>query len=166
MRISALGLSGSAHFAIQSYPEDLSETLDWHGNAIVLRPIRPEDEARHLAFLEQIDPIDVRMRVFHSRRSIERSELARLTQIDYAREMAFIATRKDANGNEETLGVARAICDPDNREAEFGILVRSDLKGEGLGDLLLRKLVAYVFGFALSPHPSEQECWAISLQLD
>jgi len=84
------------------------------------------------------------MRIFYSRRAIERSELARLTQIDYEREMAFIATSALPGGGEETLGVARAICDPDNFEAEFGIVVRSDLKGGGLGERLMRKLIAHL----------------------
>jgi acetyltransferase len=66
---------------------------------------------------------------------------ARLTQIDYEREMAFIATAPNPDGREETLGVVRAVADPDNQEAEFAITVRSDLKGGGLGELLMRKLV-------------------------
>jgi acetyltransferase len=57
--------------------------------------------------------------------------------------MAFIASRKRADGSFETLGVARAIADPDNIAAEFAIIVRSDLKGRGLGHILLRKLVDY-----------------------
>ena len=80
------------------------------------------------------------MRVFYSRRSIAHSELARLTQIDYAREMAFIATEPDDDG-ERTLGVARAVIDPDNHDAEFGIIVRSSLKGAGLRELLMNKLI-------------------------
>jgi acetyltransferase len=67
--------------------------------------------------------------------------MARLTQIDYEREMAFIATATNASGREETLGVVRAVADPDNQEAEFAITVRSDLKGGGLGELLMRKLI-------------------------
>ncbi len=109
-----------------------------------MRPIRPEDEAQHLEFLQHLDPEDVRLRVFYSRRSIERTELARLTQIDYAREMAFIATAPDAQGIERTLGVVRAVADPDNVEAEFGIIVRSEMKGEGLGELLMRQLIDYL----------------------
>jgi acetyltransferase len=119
-------------------------TLDWHGRSLTLRPIRPEDEQQHLEFLGHLDPEDVRLRVFYSRRSIERTELARLTQIDYAREMAFIAVAPDADGREQTLGVVRAIADPDNVEAEFGIIVRSELKGEGLGELLLQQMVDYL----------------------
>jgi acetyltransferase len=131
--------AGEARFAIRPYPAALAETWDWQGQPVTVRPIRPEDEARHLAFLERLDPEDVRLRIFYSRRSIARSELARLTQIDYEREMAFIVV--DAGG--ETLAVVRGLTDPDNVEAEFGIVVRSDLKGSGLGERLMLKLIAY-----------------------
>jgi acetyltransferase len=144
VRVSAAGPGGAAHFAIRPYPAELVASIPWQGRTVTLRPIRPEDEAQHLAFLERLDPVDIRMRIFYSRRSIERSELARLTQIDYEREMAFIATARTDAGGEETLGVARAICDPDNRDAEFGIMVRSDLKGGGLGEILMRKLIAHL----------------------
>ena len=144
VRVSTAAPSGAAHFAIRPYPSDLIETFEWRGKPILLRPIRPDDEARHLAFLEAIDPADIRLRIFYSRRSIERAELARLTQIDYEREMAFIATELDAHGEERTLAVVRAVCDPDNHDAEFGVLVRSDLKGAGLGGRLMRKLIAYL----------------------
>jgi acetyltransferase len=140
IRVSAGRPAGAAHFAIKPYPAQLEERVQWQGQPLLLRPIRPEDEAQHLAFLERLDPEDVRMRIFYSRRSIARSELARLTQIDYARETAFIATRQGEQG-EETLGVARALADPDNVNAEFGVIVRSDLKGQGLGRLLMDKLV-------------------------
>jgi acetyltransferase len=143
IRVSAVAPGGAAHFAIRPYPVQLSEAVDWQGRSITLRPIRPEDEAQHLAFLARLDPADVRMRIFYSRRSIERSELARLTQIDFEREMAFIATAALAEGGEETLAVVRAVADPDNIDAEFGIVVRSDLKGAGLGELMLNKLIAY-----------------------
>jgi acetyltransferase len=57
--------------------------------------------------------------------------------------MAFIAVRAGADGASETLGVARAAADPDNLEAEFAVVVRSDLQGKGLGRLLMDKLIAY-----------------------
>jgi acetyltransferase len=147
VRVSAAAPGGAARFAIRPYPAELVETLDWQGRPLTLRPIRPEDEAQHLAFLERLDPVDIRMRIFYSRRSIERSELARLTQVDYEREMAFIATAAVADGGpggEETLGVVRAVCDPDNHDAEFGIVVRSDLKGGGLGARLMHKMIEYL----------------------
>jgi len=143
VRVSAASPGGAAHFAIRPYPSDQVQTLQWQGAPLVLRPIRPEDEAQHLRFLEQLDAIDIRMRVFYSRRSIERSELARQTQVDYERELAYIATRSTADA-EETLGVVRAVIDPDNADAEFGIVVRSDLKGGGLGEMLMHKLIGHL----------------------
>jgi len=147
VRVSAAAPGGAARFAIRPYPAELVESFIWdaegHARTVTMRPIRPEDEAQHLAFLARLDPEDIRMRVFYSRRSIERSELARLTQIDYEREMAFVATAAGADG-QETLGVVRAQADPNNVEAEFGILVRSDLKGSGLGHRLLAKMIEYL----------------------
>jgi acetyltransferase len=76
-------------------------------------------------------------------RELQPAQLARFTQIDYDREMAFIATRPGPDGVAETLGVARVVADPDNIEAEFAVTVRSDLKGHGLGAILMNKLIAY-----------------------
>ncbi len=144
IRVSAQAPGGAVRFAVRPYPAELVETMAWNGGTLTLRPIRPEDEARHRAFLEQLSPEDIRMRVFYTRRNMERSELARLTQIDYAREMAFVATAPGPDGQEHTLGVVRAITDPDNIDAEFGIVVRSDLKGGGLGERLMHKMIAYL----------------------
>jgi len=60
--------------------------------------------------------------------------------------MAFIVTRALDGGSWQTLGVARAVGDPDNVRAEFAIIVRSDLKGRGLGPILLNKLIDYLRG--------------------
>jgi acetyltransferase len=144
VRVCAQRPAGAANFAIQPYPQHLVESWCWQGEAITLRPIRPEDEAQHRRFLEQLNPEDIRLRVFYSRRTIEHSELARLTQIDYAREMAFVATRPTAGDGEETLGTVRALVDPDNITAEFGVIVRSDLKGTGLGHRLMVKIIEYL----------------------
>jgi acetyltransferase len=144
VRVSAGCPAGAPNFAIQPYPQELLEVWDWQGQPVTLRPIRPEDEAQHRAFLERLDPEDIRLRVFYSRRSIEHSELARLTQIDYAREMAFIATRVGPEGGEETLGAVRATVDPDNQTAEFGVIVRSDIKASGLGYRLMSKMIGYL----------------------
>jgi acetyltransferase len=141
VRVDAAAPGGAQRFAIRPYPSELTEVVDWQGRAVTLRAIRPEDEEQHRRFLEQLDPVDVRMRVFYTRRTIERSELARLTQIDYERELCFVATAALPEGGEETLAVVRAVCDPDNQDAEFGIVVRSDLKGGGLGERMMRKLV-------------------------
>ena len=85
----------------------------------------------------------MRLRYFQHRGPLPDSELARLTQIDYEREMAFVAVAQGADGRDETLGVVRAVADPDNIEAEFAILLRSDLHRRGLGRLLLDKMIRY-----------------------
>jgi acetyltransferase len=135
--------TGPQRLAIRPYPRELEETIDFHGRPVLLRPIRPEDEPAHREFFSRLRPEDVRYRFFHVIRVLARSELARLTQIDYDREMAFIATAKDESGQPETLGVVRVVADPDDRQAEFAIIVRSDLKGKGLGPRLMEKIVRY-----------------------
>ena len=130
--------------AIRPYPQELEQTVEWGGGAIVLRPIRPEDAAQHQAFFHALDPDDVRLRFFSAMRELPPAQLARLTQIDYDRAMAFIATRQTgADGGSETLGVVRAVTDPANHSAEFAIIIRSDLKGQRLGYILFGKLVEY-----------------------
>jgi acetyltransferase len=134
---------GRNRLAIRPYPKELEETVDWQGEQLLLRPIRPEDGEEHLRFFNALDPEDVRFRIFSRMRELQPSQVARLTQIDYDREMAFIASRKKPDGAFETLGVVRAIADPDNTKAEFAIIVRSDMKGHGLGVMLMNKVIGY-----------------------
>jgi len=134
---------GVSRFAIKPYPAELEETLAWQDRTLLLRPIRPEDGEQHATFLAALAPDDIAHRVFIRARDLHQTQLGRLTQIDYDREMAFIAVAVDG-GKFETLGVVRAIADPDNRTAEFAIIVRSDLKGHGLGTILLRRMIAYL----------------------
>ena len=143
MRIAPAGPAGQDRFAIRPYPEELEERISWQGREVLLRPIRPEDGNQHLEFFNALDPDDIRYRVFMRMRELKPSQLARLTQIDYDREMAFVAICEREPGCFETLGVVRAIADPDNVTAEFAIIVRSDLKGKGLGPILVKKLVDY-----------------------
>lgn len=143
IRVAAQAASGVDRFAIRPYPQDLEQWVEWQGRLILLRPIRPEDAEQHHAFFRLLDPEDIHYRTFMQIRDLEASQLARLTQIDYDREMAFIATTDHDDANVETLGVARAVADSDNEAAEFAIILRSDLKGRGLGRVLLGKLIAY-----------------------
>jgi acetyltransferase len=132
-----------SRLAIVPYPRRFEETLDWEGLRVTVRPIRPEDEAAHSAFVAANTAEDLRLRFFGAVRSFDHSQLARMTQIDYDREMALIACRTDSSGVTETLGVVRAIADPDNETAEFAVAARSDMKGRGLGSLLLSRIIDY-----------------------
>lgn len=143
-RLLSLGLAdpppaGAARFTIAPYPAQWTRQAPWRGRTVTLRPIRPDDEARHAAFLNALSADDLRLRFFHTRRDLAHEALARLTQVDHERELAFIA---EADG--QTLGVVRAALDPDLEEAEFGLAVRSDLKRGGLGRLLLLRLVEHL----------------------
>ena len=107
--------------------------------AVLLRPIRPEDEALYPQFLQRVSADDLRMRFFTARPDLSHRFLARMTQVDYAREMAFVALSESG----ELLGIARLIAEPNYVRAEFAVLVRTDLKGKGLGWCLMQHLIAY-----------------------
>src|SRR5262249_22168902 len=142
-RVARATVPGTQRLAIRPYPGELEEWIEFDGRRVLLRPIRPEDEPQHRELIGRSTPDDLRYRFFLPRREFDHAELASFTQIDYDRDMAFIATAPGADGAPETLGVARAVADPDNTAAEFAVLVRSDLKGRGLGRALLEKLIRY-----------------------
>ncbi len=136
--------NGADRLAIRPYPRELEETFTMRdGRDTLLRPIRPEDEPNHHVLVSRLTPEDIRFRFFGLVQELPHSQMARLTQIDYDREMAFVATAPDTEGKEETLGVVRAVTDPDNETTEFSIVVRSDLKGSGLARALMRKMIRY-----------------------
>lgn len=128
---------------VHPYPAELQELVDWRGGRLLVRPIRPEDTPRYRRFLARIEAADLRLRFLTGVRELPDADIEHLTHVDYDREMAFIAVAPAGDGDEEILGVARACCDPDGMRAEFALLVRSDLKGQGLGRLLLQKLLRY-----------------------
>ncbi|WP_220770998.1 bifunctional acetate--CoA ligase family protein/GNAT family N-acetyltransferase [Shewanella sp. MBTL60-007] len=137
-------VDNASRLAILPYPKELEQlaTLK-NGNKVMLRPILPEDEPKHLAFDNSLSDEDRYKRYFGVRSKMTHEEMAVLTQIDYAREMAFIATAMGEDGEETTLGAIRASIDPDNTEAEFAMAVRSNYQGQGIGKLLLEKLIRY-----------------------
>ena len=140
----ALSLAATrSRLAIVPYPRRFEETLDWQGLRVTVRPIRPEDEAAHHDFVEAMTPEDLRLRFFGAVGSFDHSQLARMTQIDYDREMALIATVASEEGFSRTLGVVRAVADPDNETAEFAVAVCSDQKGRRLGRLLMERIISY-----------------------
>jgi acetyltransferase len=122
-----------------------SEKVLWKGQAIVLRPICDADDAQHKIFIEHLTPEDIRMRFFEFRKALSPTELTRLTHLDRSHEIAFIAERLGASHQlAETLGILRAVSNDASHETEIAIIVRSDLKREGLGSLLLQKMLRYL----------------------
>lgn len=143
IRVSAAKVPGAARMAITPYPAGLEETHNFDGQRLTLRPIRPEDEPAHAQFLAQLRPDDVHFRFFGLVRDFPHTQLSRYTQIDYDREMAFIAVATNPDGTAAILGVVRAAIEAARASAEFAIIVRSDIKGRGLGQVLLQKMIRY-----------------------
>ena len=107
---------------------------------VFARPIRPDDEQLFLQLLQHVSAEDLRLRFFDSIKEFTHPFLARLTQIDYTRAMAFIAL-DEASG--EALGVVRVYSDSIGESGEYAILLRSDLKGHGLGWSLMQMIIEY-----------------------
>jgi acetyltransferase len=129
--------------AIRPYPSELEHDVALEsGLRCFIRPIRPEDEPRLVDMVNRSTEEDKRLRFLGHLRGFPHPMAARLSQIDYDREMALVALLPNrAAGAGEMIGVARLVADPDNDAAEFAVMVRSDMKGRGLGFRLMTELV-------------------------
>ena len=131
---------GNARFAVRPYPTEWQRELTLRdGRKIQVRPIRPEDEPTILEFLQHVTADDLRLRFFGPMKVLTHTFIARLTQLDYARAMAFVAF-DDAG---ELVGVVRIHSDSVYESGEYAILLRSDRKGLGLGWTLMQLLIDY-----------------------
>ena len=99
--------------------------------------------------LPRVTPEDLRLRFFAPVKEFGHAFIARLTQIDYARAMAFVAI-EEATG--KMLGVVRLHADANYESGEYAVLVRSDLKGRGLGWLLMQMIIEYARAEGLKDH--------------
>ncbi|HKF72043.1 MAG TPA: bifunctional acetate--CoA ligase family protein/GNAT family N-acetyltransferase [Stellaceae bacterium] len=175
-------------FAIRPYPKELEGYAALRdGTRVHLRPIRPEDEPGIVDLAAHQSAEDLRMRFFTAMHGISHELAARLTQIDYDREVALVAEPSEPGA---IWGVARFAADPDNIRAEYAITVRTDLKGHGLGYLLMTRLIevakarglseifgevlrengpmlkmADELGFIVSPHPDEPDVVRVTKRL-
>lgn len=129
--------SDAARFAIAPYPAELMERFEAGGESLVIRPIRPEDAAAHVALFRRLTPEDVRYRFFNLLRELPPVQVRRMTKVDYITEMALVAVR--ASG--ETVGVARLVIG--GPDAEFAIVVEPAMKGRGVARRLMEKLLRW-----------------------
>lgn len=130
--------------AIRPYPKELEEQLDLpDGRTFFLRPVRPEDEPAFQRLFARLSPEDIRMRFFAPKKALTHPLAARLTQIDYDREMALVLAEAGVPGKSEVYGAVHLSADPDGEKAEYAIMLRSDLVGLGLGPLLMRRIIDY-----------------------
>jgi acetyltransferase len=129
----------AALLAIPPYPAGLEEDWTAHdGRVFRIRPIRPEDAEAQGALFRTLPPEDVRFRFFSQMKELPGALLARLTQVDYDREMAFIAARGG-----RSFGTARLIREPGGDTAEFAVVVSPEAKGVGLARHLMERAIAW-----------------------
>ena len=190
LRIAPAQGEATSRLAIRPYPRELEESLTLpDGTELLLRPIRPEDEDGFQHIVASLPPEDIRMRFLHPMRSLPHELAARLTQIDYDREMALVLEGTGAKEN-FLYGGVRLIADPDNERAEFAILLRREMTGSGLGPLMMRRIIDYacsrdigsiygevlsdnlpmlrlasVFGFTVKPLPDDPGLRLVELRL-
>lgn len=137
-------LPGSKRLAIRPYPKTLEHRVTLKGGqAYLVRPIRPEDEPALQRAFAQVNPEDLRLRFFKPVNRLSHQMAAKMTQIDYDREMALVAVRPAAEGGEQIDGMVHLTADPDHRRAEYAVLVRSEIKGQGLGFVLMSEIIDY-----------------------
>jgi acyl-CoA synthetase (NDP forming)/RimJ/RimL family protein N-acetyltransferase len=137
--------TGATRLAIRPYPKELEQPLVLRdGRTLLLRPIRPEDAPAFRHMVEnRTAQEDRRLRFFSAIKTLTPQLCARLTQIDYDREMALVAIDPAAGVQDAFCGVVRITADPDRERAEYAVLVRSDLKGQGLGRRLMEAMIGY-----------------------
>jgi acetyltransferase len=127
--------------AIRPYPRQWEKTEELnHVGRLLIRPVRPDDEPLYEALMRRMTPMDIRLRLFAPVKKFSHKLMARMTQLDYAREIAFAAV---AGEPAEFLGAVHLAADPDYIRAEYAVMVRSDLKGQGLGWMLMQHAIAY-----------------------
>jgi acetyltransferase len=135
------GPAGHPRFAIRPYPKEWERQATLRdGSRILVRPVRPEDEPLYGPFFAAVTPQDLRLRFFAPVKEFGHNFIARLTQIDYARAMALLAI-EEASG--ALLGAVRLHADANYDHGEYAVLVRSDVKGRGLGYLLMQLIIEY-----------------------
>jgi len=129
------------HMAIHPYPAHLVSAWQPHeGPRVTLRPIRPEDAEMEQAFVKNLSAETRYFRFMDTLRELTPQMLVRFTQIDYDREMAFVAVVGE-DGRETEVGVARYVANPDGASCEFALVVADGWQRKGLGRRMMEQLI-------------------------
>jgi acetyltransferase len=134
-------LSPYSHMAIHPYPHELTQHYQLaNGTNITIRPIRPEDADMEKDFVHRLSERSKYFRFMQSLQELTPEMIVRFTQIDYDREIAFVAISEDKNMPDE-LGVGRYMANPDGHSVEFALVVSDDCQGLGIGTRLMKTLL-------------------------
>ncbi|MHC1725932.1 MAG: GNAT family N-acetyltransferase [Syntrophobacteraceae bacterium] len=144
IRVVKSNVPAGQRLAIRPYPKELEVLLSLpDGRTYQIRPIRPEDEPVFQTLFAGLSADEIRMRFLHPMRTLSHKQAARLTQVDYDREMALVLAAPADAREQELCAHVQLLCDPDDERAEFSILVRHDLSGKGVGRILMQQILAY-----------------------
>ncbi len=191
VRIAPASGLAAERLAIHPYPKELEQQIELpDGRSLLLRPIRPEDEPALQAMIGRMPREDVYRRFFQPFIRLPHELAARMTQLDYDREMALVLTGPGVAGKAELWGWVSLNADSDRETAEYAIAVDRGLAGRGLGSLLMRQIIAYArqcgiqevvgdvlkdnepmlrlnqaFGFTLESDPDDPDLIHVSLLL-
>jgi acetyltransferase len=144
VRVKKNDRPAAERLAIRPYPKDLEEeVILGDGRELLLRPVLPEDEPSLRESFSKLSAEEIRLRFFVPMKTMSHVMAARFTQIDYDRDMALILTTKGIPGQTELFGVVRIGADPDNEKAEYAIILRHDMTGQGLGIMMMRRIIDY-----------------------
>ncbi len=144
IRVEKRDVQADRRLAIRPYPQELEEIINLpDGQKILLRPIRAEDEPAYHRLFARLPAEDIYMRFMGPLKVLPRYLAARLTQIDYDREMALVLFGENEAGESDLYGGVRISADSDNERAEFAILLSREMTGMGLGPMMMRRIIRY-----------------------
>jgi len=142
--VASEGTAGSETRAIGGEcADDVEQMVELGAERFVLRALRPDDRRAYAKFIARIDESDLRRRFVRAGDVAPESDLTRYTQLDRSREAAFVAVRQSGPASGEIAGEVHAYRYPETATAELAIIVRSDMKGRGLGSVLMRGMIEY-----------------------
>jgi acetyltransferase len=186
MRLAPTEDGRAARLAIAPYPQELEAVERLRdGTALWMRPLRPEDEPMLIDLAVHMSREDLRLRFFTTVPGLTHTVAARLSQLDYDRELGLLA---ECDG--VALGVAHFFADPDKLRAEYAVAVRSDWHGRGVGFALMTRLLSIAqrrgigeiagevlrenesmlqmcreLGFGITPNPNDPSIMLVSKRL-
>ncbi len=140
------------HLSILPYPSQFQQDWPLRGGGIyTVRPVRPDDASMLQALVRSLSAESRYFRFASSMHELPHRMLARFTLIDYDREMALVAVRRERNvgadgqftETERVIGVSRYISNPDLSSCEFSLLVADDFAGQGIGSRLMQAIIAF-----------------------
>jgi acetyltransferase len=126
------------------YPMELEQWFSLRsGRRVLLRPYRSGDEKAYRDLFSKLTPGDIWFRYFSYLKDAPEFEIKKFRNINYAADLKFIANAMDRGKSPDVIGVIGLSFDVKRSIAEFALIVRTDQKRQGLGKIMLNKIIGY-----------------------